>query len=77
VTDIAHRISMLSNRGLATSAEEPTIAGVVTICVGRLARVGCEYPKIERDSEKLERPMFSSRLCWADDDVKKKSPKKY
>jgi hypothetical protein len=36
----------------------------VTICAGRLAGA-----KIERDGEKLERPMSSSGLWWADDDV--------
>jgi hypothetical protein len=33
-----------------------------TICAGRLVGAGCEYPKIERDGEKLERPMSSSGL---------------
>jgi hypothetical protein len=40
----------------------------VTICAGRQAGAGCEKPKIEQDSENLERPMSSSGLLWADDD---------
>jgi hypothetical protein len=40
----------------------------VTICAGRLAGAGCEWPRIERDGERLERPMSSSGLWWADDD---------
>jgi hypothetical protein len=37
----------------------------VTICAGRLAGAGSN---IERNGEKLERPMSSSKLYWADDD---------
>jgi hypothetical protein len=40
----------------------------VTICAGRLAVAGCEKPRIERDGKKLEMPMSSSGLWWADDD---------
>jgi hypothetical protein len=29
---------------------------------------GCERQRVVRDSEKLERPMSSSGLWWADDD---------
>jgi hypothetical protein len=36
--------------------------GGVTICAIRLAGAGCEYAKIERGGEQLERPMSSSGL---------------
>jgi hypothetical protein len=40
----------------------------MTICAGRLARAGCELPKIERDGEQLKRYMSRSGLWWTDDD---------
>jgi hypothetical protein len=64
---LVHIIPVLVDYYLANDVGDLRPDGV-TIYTGRLAGPVCEYPMIERDGEKLERPMSSSGLWCADDD---------